>query len=84
LPPTPPVHPRKFQWSDGSLTWLTALIWGEIYVKGLSPLGIWNGANIRLFYVKHAQPPPSQITNAVSNVVGGILGRSEGPRRVQR
>lgn len=73
-----------YQWSDGALTWLTALVWGEIYVKGLSPLGLWNGPNIRLFHVKHAQPPPSQITNAVSNVVGGILGRGDAPRRVQR
>lgn len=73
-----------YQWSDGALTWLTALVWGEIYVKGLSPLGLWNGTNIRLFHVKHAQPPPSQITNAVSNVVGGILGRGDAPRRVQR
>ena len=64
------------QWSDASLVWLTSLIWGEIYVRGMTPLGIWNATNVRLFFVKHAQNQPLQITETVSNVVGGFLRRT--------
>ena len=64
------------QWSDASLVWLTSLIWGEIYVRGMTPLGIWNTTNVRLFFVKHAQNQPLQITETVSNVVGGFLRRT--------
>lgn len=60
------------QWSESSLVWLSSLIWGEIYVRGMTPLGIWNLTNVRLFYVKHAQNPQRQT---VSSVVGGLLGR---------
>lgn len=80
VPQTPPISPRKFLWSDASIVWLTSLIWGEVYVKGMSPLGIWNGTNVRLFYVKHAQNQPRQISETVSNVVGGILGRTDSSR----
>ncbi|EGN94259.1 hypothetical protein SERLA73DRAFT_114402 [Serpula lacrymans var. lacrymans S7.3] len=73
LPPAPPVIPRRFLWSDASIVWLTSLIWGEIYVRGMSPLGIWNSTNVRLFYVKHTQTQQRQITEAVSSVVGGLL-----------
>ncbi len=55
--------------------WLSSLIWGEIYVRGMTPLGIWNSASVRLFYVKHAQNPQRQLTETVSSVVGGLLGR---------
>jgi len=75
LPPVPPLNPRKFSWSDASIAWLTSLLWGEVYVRGMSPLGIWNGTNVRLFHVKHATPQPRQITETVSNVVGGLLRR---------
>ena len=67
---------NAIQWSDASLVWLTSLIWGEIYVRGMTPLGIWNATNVRLFFVKHAQNQPLQITETVSNVVGGFLRRT--------
>ncbi|KDQ59485.1 hypothetical protein JAAARDRAFT_126665 [Jaapia argillacea MUCL 33604] len=86
LPPAPPLAPRRFIWSDASIIWLTSLIWGEIYVRGMAPLGIWNSTNVRLFYVKHTQTPQRQISETVSHVMGGLLGRtpstdvSQGPR----
>jgi hypothetical protein len=58
------------------MVWATSLIWGEIYVRGMTPLAIWNSTNVRLFYVKHAQVQQRQITETVSNVVGGFLGRT--------
>lgn len=64
------------QWSDASLAWLTSLIWGEIYVRGMTPLAIWNATNVRLFVVKHTQTQQRQITDTVSNVVGGFLRRT--------
>ncbi|KAI5899994.1 uncharacterized protein SCHCODRAFT_02025788 [Schizophyllum commune H4-8] len=76
LPPKPPLAPRRFVWTDASMVWLTSLLWGEIYVKHMSPLGIWNATNVRLFYVKHTPAQQRQLTEAVSNVVGGFLGRT--------
>ncbi|KAF8964015.1 high-temperature-induced dauer-formation protein-domain-containing protein [Flammula alnicola] len=76
IPSKPPITPRRFLWSDASLVWLTSLIWGEIYVRGMSPLGIWNATNVRLFLVKHTQTQQRQITETVSNVVGGFLRRT--------
>ncbi|RDB24171.1 Protein HID1 [Hypsizygus marmoreus] len=76
LPERPIPTPRRFMWSDASVVWLTSLIWGEIYVRGMTPLGIWNATNVRLFYVKHSPNQPRQITEAVSNVVGGFLRRN--------
>jgi len=83
LPAPPPLNPRRFVWSEPSIVWLSSLIWGEIYVRGMSPLGIWNGTNVRLFFVKHTQHQSRQITEAVSSVVGGLLGRggTESTRR---
>ncbi|KAI0033263.1 high-temperature-induced dauer-formation protein-domain-containing protein [Vararia minispora EC-137] len=75
LPQPPPLNPRRFVWSEPSIVWLSSLIWGEIYVRGMSPLGVWNSTNVRLFYVKHAQNQPRQLTEAVVGVVGGLLGR---------
>jgi len=69
LPVPPPIVPRRFQWSDASLVWLSSLIWGEIFVKGTSPLAIWNATNVRLFGVRHT--PQSR---GVSDFVGGLLG----------
>ncbi|PSR88906.1 hypothetical protein PHLCEN_2v5055 [Hermanssonia centrifuga] len=74
LPKPPPLNPRRFAWSDASIVWLTSLIWGEIYIRGMTPLGIWNSTAVRLFYVKHTQAQQRQITETVSNVVGGLLG----------
>lgn len=45
-------------------------------MRGMTPLGIWNATNVRLFYVKHTQNQPRQITETVSNVVGGFLRRA--------
>ena len=42
----------------------------------MTPLGIWNGTNVRLFHVKHSQAQGrGQITGAVTNAIGGLLGR---------
>jgi len=76
-PSAPPLAPRKFIWSDTSIVWLTSLIWGEIYVRGMTPLGLWNSTNVRLFYVKHTQTQQRQITETVTNVVGGFFGRGQ-------
>ncbi|TFK90942.1 hypothetical protein K466DRAFT_542519, partial [Polyporus arcularius HHB13444] len=84
LPKAPPLSPRKFQWSDASIVWLTSLIWGEIYVRGMTPLGIWNNTAVRLFYVKHTQTHQRQITETVTNVVGGLLGRTESSQSIGR
>ncbi|KAI8998843.1 high-temperature-induced dauer-formation protein-domain-containing protein [Trametes punicea] len=84
LPKPSPLSPRRFMWSDASIVWLTSLIWGEIYVRGMTPLGIWNNTVVRLFYVKHAQTQQRQITEAVTNVVGGLLGRTESSQSVTR
>ncbi|KAH7889801.1 high-temperature-induced dauer-formation protein-domain-containing protein [Phlebopus sp. FC_14] len=73
LPPAPLLYPRRFVWSDASIVWLTSLLWGEIYVRGMSPLGIWNSTNVRLFFVKHTQTPQRQITDTMSSVVGGLF-----------
>ncbi|KAF8061471.1 high-temperature-induced dauer-formation protein-domain-containing protein [Lyophyllum atratum] len=76
LPETPIPSPRRFLWSDASVVWLTSLIWGETYVRAMTPLGIWNATNVRLFYVKHSPNQPRQITETVTNVVGGFLRRN--------
>ncbi|KAG9024760.1 hypothetical protein FRB95_011122 [Tulasnella sp. JGI-2019a] len=73
LPPASPLAPRRFQWSDASLVWLSSLIWGEIYVKGTSPLGIWNSTNVKLFGVRHTPQ-----ARGVSDFVGGLLGSATG------
>ncbi|ESK85891.1 hypothetical protein Moror_2314 [Moniliophthora roreri MCA 2997] len=83
LPPTPPLSPRKFVWSDASIVWLTSLIWGEIFVRAMTPLGIWNSTNIRLFYVKQRREQ-RQISETVSNVVGGFLGRANSEQSISR
>ncbi|CAE6483497.1 unnamed protein product [Rhizoctonia solani] len=76
--PTPgPLAPRKFHWSDASLVWLNSLLWGEIYVRGTTPLGIWNGTNVRLFGVKHT-PQPRRVTDTVQTVMGGFWGGASG------
>jgi len=84
LPQPPPLNPRKFTWAEASIVWLTSLIWGEIYVRGMSPLGVWNTTTVRLFYVKHTQTQQRQITETVSNVVGGLLGRTDSSQSVRQ
>ncbi|EIW85271.1 hypothetical protein CONPUDRAFT_118003 [Coniophora puteana RWD-64-598 SS2] len=81
LPATPPLYPRHFVWSDASVIWLTSLIWGDIYVRGMSPLGIWNATNVRLFYVKHAQAQQRPISEAMTSVVGFLTPRGQRPER---
>ncbi|KZT11488.1 uncharacterized protein LAESUDRAFT_692396 [Laetiporus sulphureus 93-53] len=83
LPKPPPIASRRFMWSDASIVWLTSLIWGEIYVRGMTPLGIWSSTSVRLFFVKHTQSQPRQITETVSNVVGGLLGRTDSSQSVR-
>ncbi|KAG1883192.1 high-temperature-induced dauer-formation protein-domain-containing protein [Suillus subluteus] len=73
LPPAPALYPRRFVWSDASIVWLTSLIWGGVYVHGMSPLGIWNFTKVRLFFVKHTQTQQRQITDTMSSVVGGLF-----------
>ncbi|KAI0060891.1 hypothetical protein BV25DRAFT_1806699 [Artomyces pyxidatus] len=85
LPLPPPLNPRRFIWSEQSIVWLSSLTWGEIYVRGMTPLGVWNSTSVRLFYVKHAQMQTPRITETVSNVVGGLLGRgSDSPQIMGR
>lgn len=40
------------QFTQSSLIWLTCLLWGEIYVSGMSPASLWTGTQIKLFGVK--------------------------------
>ncbi|WVQ77248.1 hypothetical protein IAR50_006931 [Cryptococcus sp. DSM 104548] len=54
LPPAPPIVPRRFQWSSASAIWLTSLLWGDIYVAGLTSAGIWRDTQVRLFGIKQA------------------------------
>mgnify|MGYP002718835878 CR=1 FL=1 len=54
LPPTPPIVPRRFQWSNASEVWLTSLLWGDIYVAGLTSVGIWRDTTVKLFGVRQA------------------------------
>ncbi|KAI0736870.1 high-temperature-induced dauer-formation protein-domain-containing protein [Fomitopsis betulina] len=82
LPKPSPLSPRRFVWSDASIVWLTSLIWGEIYVRGMSPLGIWSSTNVRLFFVKHAETQSRPITETVSNVVGGLLSRTQSSQSI--
>ncbi|KAI0083976.1 high-temperature-induced dauer-formation protein-domain-containing protein [Irpex rosettiformis] len=84
LPRLASLNPRRFVWTDASIIWLTSLIWGEIYVRGMTPFGIWNSTSVRLFYVKHTQQPQRQITETVSNVVGGLLGRTESSQSIRQ
>ncbi|KLO07390.1 hypothetical protein SCHPADRAFT_922914 [Schizopora paradoxa] len=74
LPPNSVPSPRRFVWTDSSSVWLTSLLWGDIYVRNMAPLGIWNATNVRLFHVKHTQSQTRQLTDAVSSVVGGLGG----------
>ncbi|RXW24176.1 hypothetical protein EST38_g1654 [Candolleomyces aberdarensis] len=83
LPPPSPIVARQFVWSEASLVWLTSLIWGEVYVRGMTPFGIWNGTNVKLFHVKHSQNQPRQITETVTNVVGGFLRRTTSDNQTQ-
>jgi len=72
----PSIAPRPFVWSDASIIWLASLIWGEVYVRGTTPMGIWSGTNVRLFHVKHSQVQGrGQITETVTSAIGGLLGR---------
>ncbi|ORY21894.1 high-temperature-induced dauer-formation protein-domain-containing protein [Naematelia encephala] len=54
LPPPQPVLPRRFQWSPASALWLTSLLWGDIYVAGLTSVGMWRDTTVKLFGVKQA------------------------------
>ncbi|KAG8897955.1 hypothetical protein FRB99_007774 [Tulasnella sp. 403] len=73
LPQPPSIITRRFQWSDASIIWLSSMIWGEIFVKGTTPLAIWNNTNVKLFGVKHTPQARS-----VTNFVGGLLGNATG------
>lgn len=42
------------QWSTQSTIWLTSLLWGDIYVAGLTSVGVWRDVTVRLFGVKQA------------------------------
>ena len=54
LPPPLPIQSRKFQWSTQSHIWFTSLLWGDIYVAGLTSVGVWRDTTVRLFGVKQA------------------------------
>lgn len=40
------------QFTQSSLIWLTCLLWGEVYVAGMSPAALWTGTHVKLFGVK--------------------------------
>ncbi|CAD6567302.1 MAG: hypothetical protein TREMPRED_003499, partial [Tremellales sp. Tagirdzhanova-0007] len=46
LPPAQPIIPRRFQWSPASAVWLTSLLWGDIYVAGLTSIGLWRDTTV--------------------------------------
>ncbi|KAJ1984078.1 hypothetical protein H4R34_000883 [Dimargaris verticillata] len=47
-----PIVIRHMRWSKPLSAWYVGLLWSQIYVSGLSPLGLWNGTAIQLFQVK--------------------------------
>ncbi|KAJ1971215.1 hypothetical protein H4R35_005397 [Dimargaris xerosporica] len=47
-----PIVIRHMRWSRPLSAWYVGLLWSQIYVSGLSPLGLWNGTAIQLFQVK--------------------------------
>ncbi|KAG5219937.1 Protein HID [Salix suchowensis] len=73
---------QDIQAARNNPTSVTAIIdfLGSVSLQDLRPWndapGIWNSTHVRLFYVKHTQVQQRQITEAVSNVVGGIWGRN--------
>ncbi|CAI2180637.1 19593_t:CDS:10 [Funneliformis geosporum] len=73
LPPPQPILIRKFQWSEASVVWFSSLLWGQIYLASSNYLGIFNGTQVKLFFIK---PPirEGRLKNAIGNAVGGVQG----------
>ncbi|CAG8593787.1 3735_t:CDS:10 [Funneliformis mosseae] len=73
LPPPQPILIRKFQWSEASVVWFSSLLWGQIYLASSNYLGIFNGTQVKLFFIK---PPirEGRLKNALGNAVGGVQG----------
>lgn len=56
------------QWSNASVVWLTSLLWGSIYVAGLTTGGVWKDTTVRLFGVKQAP-----VRRSAQESVGRVL-----------
>ncbi|KAL1925499.1 uncharacterized protein VTP21DRAFT_382 [Calcarisporiella thermophila] len=67
LLPTHPIELHAFRWSEGLVTWSRSTLWGQVYVAGRNPLGVWNGTNVRLFHVKAPATPPAQPRRVSAN-----------------
>lgn len=73
LPPAPPVVPRRFLWSPQSCIWLSSLLWGDIYVAGLTnPTGVWRDTTVRLFGVKQAPSKRGVQVDRVLKMIGVV------------
>lgn len=73
LPPAPPVVPRRFLWSPQSCVWLSSLLWGDIYIAGLTnPTGVWRDTTVRLFGVKQAPSKRGVQVDRVLKMIGVV------------
>jgi len=73
LPPPQPILIRKFQWSEASVVWFSSLLWGQIYLASSNYLGVFNGTQVKLFFVKPSIRE-GRLKNALGNAVGGVQG----------
>lgn len=72
LPTPPPLRPRRFQQSAFSARWLTALVWGLVYVTNVA---VFFNTRVALFQVASAQSEgvvaeAAQAFNRVGSAVG--------------
>jgi hypothetical protein len=56
LPVPHPITIRKYHSTKQSGAWLTAFMWGKIFLKHTQP-PIWLNTNVRLFEVRFGKPP---------------------------
>ncbi|RIA98985.1 high-temperature-induced dauer-formation protein [Glomus cerebriforme] len=73
LPPPQSILIRKFQWSEASVVWFSSLLWGQIYLAASNYLGVFNGTQVKLFFVKPSVRE-GRLKNALGNAVGGVQG----------
>src|ERR1044071_6784455 len=74
LPPPQPILIRKFQWSEASVVWFSSLLWGQIYLASSNYLGMFNGTQVKLFFIKPSIKE-GRLKNALGNAVGGVIDR---------
>ncbi|RUS19921.1 high-temperature-induced dauer-formation protein-domain-containing protein [Endogone sp. FLAS-F59071] len=66
VPPPHSVQVRRFLWGEALVIWFRSLLWGQAYVASLASFGVWNGTNIKLFQIKHANPLPTATQSTQS------------------